>query len=262
MKKFIVSLVAITALVSCKKDKETVTTENNELKIDSVVVKDSSVVNKNLTLEYSTSLLVFPTIKEKPLQDSIYFWIDSLQDFTKTGLQKHADNAKNKFYKGIEKDWVEDQDHPDRWYENSKMKVLSQEHQYLQLEYFVASYMGGAHGNYGFFNRVFDLQNKKTVVLSDITTMSEDKLSALLMQNIDTKTSAATDQDGEVKNSEMLLVEKIPTTRNFYFDQNNLYFHYSPYEITAYAAGDVLIPISWQELASTLTPEFKKRMGL
>ena len=48
----------------------------------------------------------------------------------------------------------------------------------------------------------------------------------------------------------------------FYFDQNNLYFHYSPYEITAYAAGDVVIPISWQDLASTLTPEFKKRIGL
>lgn len=262
MKKFIVSLVAFSALASCKKDKEAVASDNETLKVDSVVVKDSSVVNKNLTLEYATSLLVFPTIKEKPLQDSIYFWMDSVQDFSKAGLVKYAENSKNKFYKGLEKNWVEGQDHPDRWYENSKMKILSQDNDYLQLEYFVASYMGGAHGNYGFFNRVFDLKNKKTVVLSDITSMTEDKLAGLLMKNIDAKTSSAKDQQGEVKNSEMLLVDKIPTTRNFYFDKTNLYFHYSPYEIAAYAAGDIIIPISWTDLGGTLNPEFKKRMTL
>ena len=66
----------------------------------------------------------------------------------------------------------------------------------------------------------------------------------------------------EVKNSDMLLVDKIPVTDNFYFDEKNLYFHYSPYEIAAFAAGDITIPIPWTDLAGTLNEEFKSRNGL
>jgi Fe-S cluster assembly protein SufB len=54
----------------------------------------------------------------------------------------------------------------------------------------------------------------------------------------------------------------VPATDNFYFDQKNLYFHYSPYEITAFAAGDIIIPISWDELKGTLNEEFKERMKI
>ncbi|MCS3869009.1 hypothetical protein J3D55_001925 [Chryseobacterium ginsenosidimutans] len=92
--------------------------------------------------------------------------------------------------------------------------------------------------------------------------MPKSKLEALLMKNIDKINSGTTDDKGKVNNAEMLLVEVIPATKNFYFDDKNLYFHYSPYEITAFAAGDITIPISWEELKTTLNPEFKKRMSI
>jgi len=60
----------------------------------------------------------------------------------------------------------------------------------------------------------------------------------------------------------MLLVDVIPATDNFYFDDKNMYFHYSPYEIAAFAAGDLVIPVSWQELKGSLNPEFKERMSI
>jgi len=41
-----------------------------------------------------------------------------------------------------------------------------------------------------------------------------------------------------------------------------MYFHYSPYDIAACAAGDLVIPVSWQELKGSLNPEFKERMSI
>lgn len=92
--------------------------------------------------------------------------------------------------------------------------------------------------------------------------MPASNLEALLMKNINKINSGTTDNRGQVNNSEMLLVDKIPATENFYFDDKNLYFHYSPYEITAFAAGDITIPVSWADLKGTLNPEFAKRMKI
>ena len=98
--------------------------------------------------------------------------------------------------------------------------------------------------------------------LSDITTMPTAMLSSLLKKNLNKKPSGTTDSQGEVDNSEMLLVKVIPPNRSFYFDEKNLYFHYSPYEIAAYAAGDIIIPVSWDELKGTLTEQFQERMKI
>ncbi|WP_435525016.1 RsiV family protein [Chryseobacterium indoltheticum] len=106
--------------------------------------------------------------------------------------------------------------------------------------------------------RVFDLKNNKKLDLKDITTMPKARLEELLMKNIDKLPSGTTDSDGPVKNSDMLLVDVIPANKDFYFDENNLYFHYSPYEIAAFAAGDIVILVSWKELDGTIDPEFKR----
>ncbi len=92
--------------------------------------------------------------------------------------------------------------------------------------------------------------------------MPKARLEALLMKNINTIPSGTTDSQGAVKNSDMLLLKTIPANENFYFDEKNLYFHYSPYEIAAFAAGDIIIPVSWEELKGTLTSQFKERMKI
>ena len=70
--------------------------------------------------------------------------------------------------------------------------------------------------------------------------------------------------NGDLENgqAEMLLVKEIPLNNNFYFDQENLYFLYNQYEITAYAAGTVLIKIPFTEIKPLLTPEFKASLKL
>ena len=68
--------------------------------------------------------------------------------------------------------------------------------------------------------------------------------------------------DLENGQSEMLLVKEIPLNDNFYFDQDHLYFLYNQYEITAYAAGPVLIKVPFSAIQTILKSEFKKRLGI
>ncbi|WP_312090685.1 RsiV family protein [Chryseobacterium sp.] len=264
-------LIAVFFLISCNK-----TVSENKLPmhdtaiehtfiIDSLKVNDSVKVNEKLSLKYESKVLLFPSITDKSLLDSIYYDKKGISDFSKQGLTSFIEKEKNNYFsslKGRDEDWMKDLPNPQTWDSSSLMKLKSLSDDFLQIEYMFSSYEGGAHGNYGFANRVFDLKNNKKVQLTDITSIKTLKLQELLEKNINKIPSGTTDDKGNVKNSDMLLVDVIPANNNFYFDDKNLYFHYSPYEIAAFAAGDIVIPISWQELKGTLNPQFAKRMKI
>ena len=71
-------------------------------------------------------------------------------------------------------------------------------------------------------------------------------------ENVDKIPTGSQNGEGAVKVSDGLLFDKKVTVNdNFYFDNKNLYFHYSPYEIAAFAAGDITILFlekNWKEL--------------
>lgn len=233
--------------------------------VDSVKVNDSIMITDSLQLKYSSKMLVFPSIKDKKLLDSIYFTNKNIQDFSKSGIENFIKKDKDGYYKSIKKDakeWVLDVENYQEWYTSSSMNLKSNMNDFMHIQYIWGSYEGGAHDNYGYNERVFDLKNNKKIELKDITSMPKNKLEGLLKQNINKINTGTTDENGKVNNSEMLLVDVIPATDNFYFDDKNLYFHYSPYEITAFAAGDIIIPISWEELKGTLNAKFKERMKI
>lgn len=270
--------IAVLALSSffifsaCKKT-ETTNTEGEKTEIpqpekftvDSVKVNDSIKLSDSLQLKYTSKMLVFPSIKDEKLLDSIYFSNKNTKDFSKNGIEALLKKEKDEFYNSIKKnskDFISDITFSQEWYTSSSMNLKSNVNDFMHIQYIWGSYEGGAHDNYGFNERVFDLKNNKKVELKDITSMPKNKLEALLLKNINKINSGTTDENGKVNNSEMLLVDVIPASNNFYFDDKNLYFHYSPYEITAFAAGDIIIPISWQELNGTLNPEFKNRMKI
>jgi len=272
--KNIVAALALSTLmmVSCKKTEnsstDTVTNDTvqaNSFTVDSVKVNDSLQLSDSLKVKYSSTMLVFPDIKNKTLLDSIYFDKKNITDFSKSGLQTVLEKNKNEYFNTIEKDskeWISDMNFSQEWYSDAGMKLKSRIKDYIHIQYIWGSYEGGAHDNYGFSERVFDLKNNKKLQLKDITTMPKTKIEAMLLKNINKINSGTTDNAGAVNNSEMLLVDVVPATDNFYFDEKNLYFHYSPYEIAAFAAGDITIPVSWEELKGTINPEFEKRMGI
>ncbi len=232
---------------------------------DSVVVNDSIKISDSLSLKYTAKLLVFPTIKDKKLLDSIYFNNKGIKDYSRQGIQAYLEKERDGYYYSVKndsKDWLSGLTYSQKWYTNSLMSLKSHLNDYIHIQYMGSAYEGGAHDNYGFSERVFDLKKNKKIELKDITSIPQKKLEELLMKNLDNIHSGTTDSEGKVKNSEMLLVEMIPVTENFYFDDKNLYFHYSPFEIAAFAAGDIVIPVPWQELKGTLKPEFKERMKI
>ena len=270
MKKsaLVFAFAIFTLFLSCKEEKKVdVVTKSvptaEKFLTDSLSVKDSLILSPKLSLEYRSEVLVYPSIKEKALLDSIYFIYKDIKDFSKNGIQAFLQKDKIDYFnetKTRSKDWLSDISYKQNWYTGFKMKQISHRNDFLQLEYLSSAYEGGAHDNYWFSNRVFDLKANKKLVLSDITAMPKGKFSQILKKNMDKIHSGTTDSRGEVKNSDMLLVDVIEPNENFYFDDKNLYFHYSPYEIAAFAAGDIVIPVSWTELQGTLKPEFEKRL--
>jgi len=268
----VLALSALFAVSACKKTENNSvgsvkidSVQSNTFTVDSVKVSDSIKLSDSLIVKYSSKMLVFPGIKSKNLLDSIYFGDKNIQDFSKSGLQALLEKNKDEYFNNIRKDakdWISDISFFQQWYSDMGMNLKSKVNDYMHIEYTWGSYEGGAHDNYGFSERVFDLKNNKKVELKDITSLPIAKLESILMKNINKINSGTTDSEGKVNNSEMLLVETIPATENFYFDEKNLYFHYSPYEIAAFAAGDITIPVSWEELKGTINPEFKKRMNI
>lgn len=263
---------ALFAVSACKKtESNSVGTMKNDsvqkktFTVDSVKVSDSMKLSDSLIVKYSSKMLVFPDLNNKSLLDSIYFGDKNIRDFSKAGLQALLEKNKEDYFNIIKKDskdWISDMNFAQEWYSDMGMNLKSKINDYMHIQYAWGSYEGGAHDNYGFSERVFDLKNNKRVELKDITSLPKAKLEAMLMKNINKINSGTTDSEGKVNNSEMLLVETVPATGNFYFDEKNLYFHYSPYEIAAFAAGDITIPVSWEELKGTINPEFKKRMNI
>jgi len=267
----VLALSSFLAFTACTKNEkpgtvtETAEKQAEDFAVDSVIINDSTKVADSLTLAFTSKLLVFPSVKDKKLLDSIYFQDPKIKDFSKTGLQTFLENQKNEYFNSIKKenqDWITEVTRAQKWYSNSSMNLKSNINGYMHIQYETNAYIGGAHDEYGYSERVFDLKNNKKLELKDITSMPSGAIEAILMKNINTIKSGTTDENGEVKNSEMLLVDKIPVSDNFYFDDKNLYFHYSPYEIAAFAAGDITIPVSWEELKGTLNAEFKERMKI
>ncbi|KQR94931.1 hypothetical protein ASG01_03445 [Chryseobacterium sp. Leaf180] len=265
----IFGLIASVMATSCKKTTAENKNETVEISvakkfaIDSVKVNDSVKINYMLSASYTATFLVFPDLKDKALLDSIYDNKKGITDFSVGGLKSYLEKDKNEYFDSVKKDYgSENQDFNMELYSGWEMSLISQKNDYLQIENLYSSYEGGAHGNYVFDDRVFDLKMNKKLQLQDITTMPTAMLSALLKKNLNKLPSGTTDSQGAVNNSDMLLVEVIPPNRSFYFDDKNLYFHYSPYEIAAYAAGDIIIPIAWEDLKGTLTDEFRERMKI
>lgn len=125
------------------------------------------------------------------------------------------------------------------------------------------SYTGGAHGNYGTSYTSFDLVNNKelyiTDVLTDTSALKETFATIFEKKFRATYTSMISSEE---KLSEVLFEDKIPINDNFLLTGKGITFHYVPYEIAAYAFGEISLYIPYKEILPHLKPEFKKLMGL
>lgn len=120
---------------------------------------------------------------------------------------------------------------------------------------FTYLYSGGAHGNYSTRFISVDLAGKKQLQLSDVLTPTGQKqlvplLAKALRSQFSLKPTDAL--------SEVLFENKIAPNNNFYVTQKGIGFVYNPYEIAAYALGEINLFVPFKSLQNGLQPAFQK----
>lgn len=86
----VLAVSSLIALSACKKGENTAAAADKtealqpeKLVVDSVKVNDSVKIADSLTVRFTSKMLVFPTLKDKTLLDSIYFHHQGIKDFSK-----------------------------------------------------------------------------------------------------------------------------------------------------------------------------------
>lgn len=139
-----------------------------------------------------------------------------------------------------------------------QISVRYNERNYVVLESLAYDYSGGAHGNHGSALYCLDVANKKQLALQDIITADSNQLRTLLEKNFRSQAHLTTSQPL----TEYLFENRLMPNDNFYFTEKGIGFLYNPYEIAAYAIGQINVFIPYTELKQFIQPDFARRMGL
>lgn len=140
------------------------------------------------------------------------------------------------------------------WEEESHVDVVFNERDILCLAYNAYVFSGGAHGNYGTSNFVFDTKTGQEIRLGQIFQRGYREMLPKLLEQQFRKTYEV--PEGQSLQDFGLFVEKIePTEENFFITRNGIGFTYVPYEIGPYAAGQIEIILPYSMINSLLDPK-------
>ncbi|WP_306621386.1 DUF3298 domain-containing protein [Chryseobacterium ginsenosidimutans] len=266
-KPYFIWIIALLIIFACKEigneKKSPIVDGYSKLIIDSVVEEDSTRIFDSVMIKYSSKLLWFPNFKNKKLLKKIYS-DKNITNFSKNGLQEFLNNKKISLYDQLRKSNKNSNiKSKQQWEYTSQMNLKMNKNDYLYIQYYDNQFEGGMKDQYRYQEKVFDLTNDKKVQLSDIISISKEDLSQLLKTNLENTTMMQQVKKYDPKGYEVLSKIRIPLTENFYFDDNNLYFHYNINEITRnYDFGDIIIPVSWEDLKENIKAGFKERMKI
>ncbi len=270
MKNIIVSALFTTfILFSCTKtnntntptstpDTKSQTVAKPAFSIDSIKVHDSLSVNEMLTAEFEAGVLLFPTLTDMTLLDSIYAKEQlNLNQYDRQSLTRALRDSEQNYYNETKKNAEEySPTFHQTWNRASDMDLVSNEDGLMTIKYSGSGYTGGAHGYYYEFYKVFDLATNKTLQLKDIVENRDEEVWNEILKDNFLK------EDLERGQADMLLVQEIPLNDNFYLDREHLYFLYNQYEIAAYAAGPILIKVPLKDIKPFLTKYVKERLKI
>lgn len=137
--------------------------------------------------------------------------------------------------------------------ESSTAHVIFNEKDWLSMAYSAYSYGGGAHGNYASAVATYDLTQKRVLKLSDVFLPKFDK-------TLNTALTNAVRRQFSLKKTEplssVLFDNSIEYTNNFCITKKGITFVYNPYEIAAYAMGEIHLFIPFEEIKSVVNPRF------
>lgn len=259
MKNIIAAGFLTLTMLSCNQKEITIIKTNSDsivnkkenFAVDSVSVNDSIKINDKISAAFGSTVLVFPTLNNKTLLDSIYSKENlKLESYTKESLQKALQDKMQQYFTENKKS---SQDYPgdfqQTWNQNSKMKIFSKDDNFMTLQYTGDGFSGGAHGYYYEFYKNFNIKSAKTLQLSDVLNTTDSKTwDPILMK------AFLRNKDYTI---DLLFDKRVPLNDNFYFDDKSIHFVYGQYEIAPYAAGIINIEVPFSTISNYLSPEFK-----
>lgn len=138
------------------------------------------------------------------------------------------------------------------WYLEERTDVLSEAEGMAVVAWFVESYQGGAHPNHSAAHLLLDSLFGGPIFLSDFLLPEAEEV---LSDYIDGELRALFEiGEDESLDSGGLFIERGAPSSDFYPAWEGLVFHWNPYEIAAYAFGDIDILVPYEILDGLLTP--------
>lgn len=139
---------------------------------------------------------------------------------------------------------------PGLTYENQTATyVLYQQGNLLSLGFFHYDYRGGAHGSYGTTGASYDLRTGRRLRYADIfQPAAARQLPALLARAVRPLVGLQANEPLD----KQLMVSKMPVTHNVFLTEGGAVFIYRPYEIAAYAQGEIRVFLPLPELRPLL----------
>ncbi|MGI4737718.1 MAG: DUF3298 domain-containing protein [Janthinobacterium lividum] len=136
-----------------------------------------------------------------------------------------------------------------RYESQSSASVICQQGDLLSLRFFDYGYSGGAHGNFGSTLRSFDLRTGRVLTFDDIfRPAARTQLLPLLERGVRRALGIGPNERLDTK----LMDNKMRLTTNVCLTPGGVLFGYVPYEITAYALGEVSVFVPLAELRPLL----------
>ncbi len=137
----------------------------------------------------------------------------------------------------------------------SDVSVIWNQDNLLSLAFFTYVFSGGAHGNYATGLASYDLSQKKLLAISDVFKPGfEAVLNPALEKSLRKKFGLA----ANAPLTDVLFDEQFSFTDNFCLTGKGILFSYPPYEIAAYAMGEIKLFVPFSELKAVLQPAFVK----
>ncbi|WP_449387827.1 hypothetical protein [Chryseobacterium lineare] len=266
-KKYLIWTVMLLLLLSgCKElrseKKDAEKNSYGRINIDAVIEEDTAKISDSVLVRYSSKLLWFPDVEDEKLLKEIYEG-KQISDFSKNGLEAHLKQEKQNVYdRMMNSGNLSEVKQQQEWSYISQMNVRMNKNNYVSVQYY-ENEAGAEKSRYHYEEKVFDFKNKKKLRLSDIVVLSEETVRRILRLSLERTTMMQQIKTYDREAYNILSAVTFPVTKNFYFDDLNLYFHYNMNEIAHdYDIGDIILTVSWDDLSGYIKPDFARRMKI
>lgn len=141
------------------------------------------------------------------------------------------------------------------WTSDGDMKVVYNQYPLLVLESSNYEFTGGAHGNGGSSYQVLDLAKKKVLKPADVFREGYKKALVPELEHA-FRVKYKVPKKETVKS--WLIADRLEPNDNFVLTNKGVMFSYTPYEIAAYALGQVSLYIPYEKIKAHLKEDYSK----